>query len=37
MAAGNLRTSDRGGPYNLTLLPVQVNEIKGALPKETHV
>ena len=28
--AGNLRTSDRGGPYNLTLLPVQMNEIKGA-------
>ena len=29
--AGNLRTSDKAGPYNLTLLPVQVNEIKGAL------
>ena len=28
--AGNLRTTDKGGPYNLTLLPVQVNEIKGA-------
>jgi len=29
--AGNLRTTDKGGPYNLTLLPVQINEIKGAL------
>lgn len=26
--AGNLLTSDFGGPYNLTLLPVQSNEIK---------
>lgn len=25
--AGNLRTNDGGGPYNLTLLPVQVNEV----------
>ena len=27
--AGNLRTQDRDGPYNLTLLPVQVNEVRG--------
>ena len=26
---GNLRTQDRDGPYNLTLLPVQVNEVRG--------
>ncbi|CAK0780436.1 hypothetical protein CVIRNUC_005053 [Coccomyxa viridis] len=25
---GNLRTQDRDGPYNLTLLPVQVNEVR---------
>ena len=30
--AGNLRTSDSGGPYNFTLLPVQVNEVKGVRP-----
>ena len=29
LRAGNLRTMDKGGPYNLTLLPVQVNEIRG--------
>ena len=29
---GNLLTSDNGGPYNLTALSVQENEIKGALP-----
>ena len=28
---GNLRTMDRDGPYNLTLLPVQANEIRGEL------
>ncbi|KAK9915059.1 hypothetical protein WJX75_004249 [Coccomyxa subellipsoidea] len=28
---GNLRTSDNGGPYNISLLTVQANEIKGAL------
>ena len=26
--AGNLRTQDWGGPYNLSLLPTQVNEIR---------
>ena len=26
---GNLRTSDNGGPYNISLLTVQANEIKG--------
>ena len=26
---GNLRTTDRAGPYNLTLLPVQANELRG--------
>ena len=26
---GNWRTSDRDGPYNLTLLPVQAREIEG--------
>lgn len=26
---GNLRTMDRDGPYNLILLPVQANEIRG--------
>jgi len=28
---GNLRTNDGGGPYNLTLLPVQVNEVIAAI------
>ncbi|EIE26936.1 hypothetical protein COCSUDRAFT_59434 [Coccomyxa subellipsoidea C-169] len=28
---GNLRTTDSGGPYNISLLTVQANEIKGAL------
>ena len=28
-AAGNLLTYDKGGPYNLTLLPVQQNEVRG--------
>ncbi|BDA43081.1 Desiccation-related protein PCC13-62 [Coccomyxa sp. Obi] len=28
---GNLRTTDTGGPYNISLLTVQANEIKGAL------
>ena len=28
---GNLRTMDRDGPYNLTLLPVQANEIRGEI------
>ena len=32
LCAGNLRTQDRDGPYNLTLLPVQVNEVRGVLP-----
>lgn len=27
--AGNLRTSDFGGPYNISLLSTQYNEIKG--------
>ena len=26
---GNWRTSDRDGPYNLTLMPVQAREIEG--------
>ena len=30
-AAGNLLTEDYGGPYNLTLLPVQVNAIRGGI------
>lgn len=30
-AAGNLRTQDNGGPYNLTLLNVQEAEVKGML------
>lgn len=29
-AAGNLFTTDAGGPYNLTLLSVQQNEVKAA-------
>ena len=28
VTAGSLLTTDAGGPYNLTLLPVQSNEIK---------
>ncbi|KAK9826220.1 hypothetical protein WJX74_000769 [Apatococcus lobatus] len=31
LPTGNLLTSDYGGPYNLTLLPVQANEIKTAM------
>lgn len=27
--AGNLRTSDFAGPYNISLLDTQYNEIKG--------
>ncbi len=27
--SGNLRTTDNGGPYNISLLTVQANEIKG--------
>ncbi len=34
--AGSLLTTDSGGPYNLTLLPVQSNEIKsGWLSQDT--
>ena len=28
-AAGNLLTSDAGGPYNTSLLTIQANEIRG--------
>ncbi|KAK9840164.1 hypothetical protein WJX74_004488 [Apatococcus lobatus] len=28
---GNIRTSDAGGPYNVSLLQVQVNEVKAAI------
>lgn len=27
---GNIRTTDQDGPYNLTLVPTQVAEIRGA-------
>lgn len=36
LRAGNLRTMDKGGPYNLTLLPVQVNEIRGEHPEPAN-
>ncbi len=32
VTAGNLRTQDFGGPYNLTLLTTQEAEIKSELP-----
>ncbi len=31
VSTGNLRTYDGGGPYDLSYLPVQVNEIRGAI------
>ena len=31
VCAGNLLTSDQAGPYNISLLPVQYNEIRAAL------
>ncbi|CAL5223508.1 g6035 [Coccomyxa viridis] len=33
---GNLRTMDRDGPYNLTLLPVQANEIRGGIAAKNN-
>ncbi|KAK9862594.1 hypothetical protein WJX84_000232 [Apatococcus fuscideae] len=34
---GNLLTSDKGGPYNLTLLPVQQNEVRaGIAARQTY-
>ncbi len=32
---GNWRTSDRDGPYNLTLMPVQAREIEGVFASRT--
>lgn len=32
---GNIRTTDQGGPYNLTLVPTQVAEIRGASSSAT--
>jgi hypothetical protein len=29
LGIGNLRTTDQSGPFNFTLLPAQVGEIKG--------
>ena len=31
---GNWRTSDRDGPYNLTLMPVQAREIEGVFASQ---
>lgn len=31
----NIRTTDQGGPYNLTLVPTQVAEIRGASSSAT--
>ena len=34
--AGNLRTTDKGGPYNISLLSQQANEIKGGCHLQVH-
>ena len=34
--AGSLLTSDAGGPYNLTLLPVQQGEVKCELQAKSE-
>ena len=36
LVAGNLRSEDDAGPYNVTLLPIQVNEIRGSIPAKNN-
>lgn len=37
MLPGNLRTTDAGGPYNLTLLTTQVAEVKSKIILSLHM